>query len=301
MSTALDSRPVRPSRPTRQTPPARRGTETASKVAVNAVLGLMALYTLIPLWWLFVSATKGSGYLSTGAPLWFSHFDLFTNVKTVFTFEHGVFATWLGNSALYSLVGASFSTLLSAMAGYALSKFSFRGRESVFNVILASVLIPAPMFALPLFLLMAKLNLTDSYWSVLLPSCVSPFGVYLCRIFAAASVPDELLEAARLDGAGERRTFFGIALPLMGPALVTVFLFQFVGIWNNYLLPSLMLNSPSRLPVTVGLVQWRSEFANGVPPMVPITGALLSLIPLVVAFISLQRFWRKGLTAGAVK
>ena len=301
MSTALDSRPVRPSRPTRQTPPARRGTETASKVAVNAVLGLMALYTLIPLWWLFVSATKGSGYLSTGAPLWFSHFDLFTNVKTVFTFEDGVFATWLGNSALYSLVGATFSTLLSAMAGYALSKFSFRGRESVFNVILASVLIPAPMFALPLFLLMAKLNLTDSYWSVLLPSCVSPFGVYLCRIFAAASVPDELLEAARLDGAGERRTFFRIALPLMGPALVTVFLFQFVSIWNNYLLPSLMLNSPSRLPVTVGLVQWRSEFANGVPPMVPITGALLSLIPLVVAFISLQRFWRKGLTAGAVK
>lgn len=298
MSTALDSRPVRQVQPVR---PVRRGTETASKVVVNAVLGLMALYTLIPLWWLFVSATKGSGYLYTGAPLWFSHFDLITNVKAVFTFDGGVFSTWLANSALYSFVGASVSTLLSAMAGYALAKFTFRGRESVFNVILASVLIPAPMFALPLFLVMAKLNLTDSYWSVLLPSCVSPFGVYLCRIFAAASVPDELLEAARLDGAGERRTFFGIALPLMGPALVTVFLFQFVGIWNNYLLPSLMLNSASRLPVTVGLVQWRSEFANGVPPLLPITGALLSLIPLVVAFVSLQQFWRKGLTAGAVK
>jgi multiple sugar transport system permease protein len=298
MSTALGGRPVRQVQPVR---PVRRGTETASKVVVNAVLGLMALYTLIPLWWLFVSATKGSGYLYTGAPLWFSHFDLITNVKAVFTFDGGVFSTWLANSALYSFVGASVSTLLSAMAGYALAKFTFRGRESVFNVILASVLIPAPMFALPLFLVMAKLNLTDSYWSVLLPSCVSPFGVYLCRIFAAASVPDELLEAARLDGAGERRTFFGIALPLMGPALVTVFLFQFVGIWNNYLLPSLMLNSASRLPVTVGLVQWRSEFANGVPPLLPITGALLSLIPLVVAFVSLQQFWRKGLTAGAVK
>ncbi|BFV59674.1 carbohydrate ABC transporter permease [Kitasatospora sp. CMC57] len=285
-------------RPTR---PAPRGTELASRVAVNGVLGLMALYTLLPLWWLFVSATKESGYLYTGTPLWFSHFDLITNVRTVLGFEGGVFSTWLANSALYSLVGATVSTLLSAMAGYALTKFHFRGRESVFNVILASVLIPAPMFALPLFLLMAKLNLTDSYWSVLLPSCVSPFGVYLCRIFAAASVPDELLEAARLDGAGERRTFFGIALPLMAPALVTVFLFQFVGIWNNYLLPSLMLNSSSLQPVTVGLVQWRSEFANGVPPLVPITGAFLSLIPLLVAFVSLQRFWRKGLTAGAVK
>jgi multiple sugar transport system permease protein len=273
----------------------------ASKVAVNGVLGLMALYTLVPLWWLFVSATKGSGYLYTGAPLWFSHFDLLTNVEAVFRFNGGVFSTWLANSALYSLAGATVSTLLSAMAGYALSKFSFRGRESVFNVILASVLIPAPMFALPLFLLMAKLNLTDSYWSVLLPSCVSPFGVYLCRIFAAASVPDELLEAARLDGAGEQRTFFQVALPLMAPALVTVFLFQFVGIWNNYLLPSLMLNSPSRQPVTVGLVQWRAEFANGVPPLLSITGAALSLVPLLVAFISLQRYWRKGLTAGAVK
>lgn len=285
-------------RPTR---PALRGTEIASKVAVNGVLGLMALYTLIPLWWLVVSATKKSGYLYTGTPLWFSHFDLITNIRTVFSFQGGIFSTWLANSALYSLVGATVSTLLSAMAGYALSKYTFRGRETVFNVILASVLIPAPMFALPLFLLMAKLNLTDSYWSVLLPSCVSPFGVYLCRIFAAASVPDELLEAARLDGAGEQRTFFRIALPLMAPALVTVFLFQFVGIWNNYLLPSLMLNSPSRQPVTVGLVQWRAEFANGVPPLLSITGAFLSLLPLLVAFITLQRFWRKGLTAGSVK
>ncbi|MFD8385878.1 carbohydrate ABC transporter permease [Streptomyces sp. NPDC059679] len=285
-------------RPTR---PARRGTDLASKAVVNGVLGLMALYTLIPLWWLFVSATKESGYLYTGTPLWFSHFDLVTNIRDVFSFEGGIFSTWLANSALYSLAGATVGTLLSAMAGYALSKFSFRGRESVFNVILASVLIPAPMFALPLFLLMAKLDITNSYWSVLLPSCVSPFGVYLCRIFAAASVPDELLEAARLDGAGEQRTFFRIALPLMSPALVTVFLFQFVGIWNNYLLPSLMLNTPSLQPVTVGLVQWRSEFASGVPPLLPITGAFLSLIPLLVAFISLQRFWRKGLTAGSVK
>ncbi|WP_055525193.1 carbohydrate ABC transporter permease [Streptomyces graminilatus] len=292
MSVVLGSRPARP---------ARRGSEIASRVVVNGVLGLMAVYTLIPLWWLFVSATRGSGYLYTGTPLWFSHFDLITNIRNVLSFDGGVFSTWLANSALYSLVGATVSTLLSAMAGYALTKFSFRGRESVFNVILASVLIPAPMFALPLFLLMAKFDLTNTYWSVLLPSCVSPFGVYLCRIFAGSSVPDELLEAARIDGAGEGRTFFRIALPLMAPALVTVFLFQFVGIWNNYLLPSLMLNSPSRLPVTVGLVQWRSEFANGVPPLLPITGAFLSLIPLLVAFISLQRYWRKGLTAGAVK
>ncbi|MCC9306173.1 carbohydrate ABC transporter permease [Kitasatospora sp. RB6PN24] len=271
------------------------------RLAVNALLGLMALYTLIPLWWLLVSATKGQGYLYKGSPLWFSHFDLGGNLSSVFSFQGGVFSSWLANSALYSLVGAAVSTLLSVMAGFALAKYRFRGREAIFNVILASVLIPAPMFALPLFLMLAKLQLTDTYWAVLLPSFVSPFGVYLSRIYASASVPDELLEAARIDGAGEYRTFFRIALPVMGPALVTIFLFQFVSVWNNYLLPSLMINDSSKLPVTVGLVQWRSEFANGVSPMLPITGAFVSLIPLLIAFIALQRFWRSGLTAGAVK
>ncbi|MEV7233570.1 carbohydrate ABC transporter permease [Streptomyces sp. NPDC051020] len=271
------------------------------RLAVNAMLGLMALYTLIPLWWLFVSATKGEGYLHQGSPLWFSHFDLDGNLSRVFSFQDGVFSSWLANSALYSLVGAAVSTLLSVMAGFALAKYRFRGRETIFNVILASVLIPAPMFALPLFLMLAELRLTDTYWAVLLPSFVSPFGVYLSRIYASASVPDELLEAARIDGAGEQRTFFRIAMPVMAPALVTIFLFQFVSVWNNYLLPALMINDASKLPVTVGLVQWRSEFANGVSPMLPITGAFVSLVPLLVAFVVLQRFWRSGLTAGAVK
>ncbi|RSM99520.1 ABC transporter permease [Nonomuraea sp. WAC 01424] len=273
----------------------------AGRLAVNALLGLMALYTLIPLWWLFVSATKGEGYLHRGNPLWFSHFDLGDNLGRVFSFQDGIFSSWLANSALYSLVGAGVSTLLSVMAGFALAKYRFRGRETVFNTILASVLIPAPMLALPLFLMLAQLRLTDSYWAVLLPSFVSPFGVYLSRVYASASVPDELLEAARIDGASEKRTFFRIAMPVMAPALVTIFLFQFVSVWNNYLLPSLMLNDASKLPVTVGLVQWRSEFANGVSPMLPITGAFVSLLPLLVAFVALQRFWRSGLTAGAVK
>lgn len=271
------------------------------RIAVNGVLALMALYTLIPLWWLFVATTKGLGYQATGNPLWFSHFDLWANIRRVFDTDNGVFGTWVANSAIYSVGGATVSTLLSVMAGFALAKYRFRGRGAIFNVILASVLIPAPMFALPLFLMMAKLHLTNTYLSVLLPSFVSPFGVYLSRIYAAASVPDELLEAARMDGANEARVFFRIALPVMGPALVTIFLFQFVSVWNNYLLPSLMLNDSSLQPLTVGLVQWRSEFSNGIPTIVPITGAFLSLIPLMIAFVSLQRFWRSGLTAGSLK
>ncbi|MEU3497691.1 carbohydrate ABC transporter permease [Kitasatospora cineracea] len=288
-------------RDVRTSPGAAAAARLSSRIAVNGLLALFALYTVVPLWWLFVSSTKARGTEYLGNPLWFSHFDLWTNVKNTVTFSHGVFPTWLLNSAIYSLGGATVSTLLSVMTGYALAKYRFRGREAIFSVVLASVLVPAPMLALPLFLMMAKLHLTNTYWAVLLPSFVSPFGVYLSRVYAADSVPDEVLEAARLDGAGEVRTFFRIALPVMTPALVTVFLFQFVAVWNNYLLPSLMLNEDRLQPVTVGLVQWRSEFSNGVPSIIPITGAFLSLVPLVIAFVSLQRFWRAGLTAGAGK
>ena len=156
--------------------------------------------------------------------------------------------------------------------------------------------------ALPLYLMMSRVGLTNTYWAVLLPSFVSPFGVYLSRIYAAASVPDELLEAARIDGANEYRTFT-IALHLMVPALVTIFLFQFVAIWNNYFLPLVMLSDEKLFPITVGLETWNvttagsSKFLFGLI----ITGALISSIPLLAGCIALQRFWRGGLSAGSVK
>jgi multiple sugar transport system permease protein len=146
--------------------------------------------------------------------------------------------------------------------------------------------------ALPLFLMMSAVNLTNTYWSVLLPSLVSPFGVYLSRIYAAASVPDELIEAARIDGAGEFRTFATIAVRLMMPALVTVLLFQFVGIWNNYFLPLIMLSNDKLFPITVGLTAYR---------FLAIPGALVSTIPLLIGCAFLQRYWRNGLGTGSVK
>ncbi|MFJ8048318.1 carbohydrate ABC transporter permease [Streptomyces luteogriseus] len=283
-------------------PPGRpRTSSLTGRVGVFAVMALFALYTLIPVWWLLVTATKNSGYLFTTNGLWFSHFDLWTNIRDVFQQQDGIFARWLLNSALYSIGGAAVSTTLSAMAGYALSKYAFRGRDLTFNVILGAVLIPDVMFALPLYLMFSQVHLVNTYWAVFLPSIVSPFGVYLSRIYAGASVPDELLEAARLDGAGEARIFWRVAMPIMSPALVTIFLFQFVSIWNNYLLPLLMLNSDELQPVTVGLANWREGVNQGIPYNVTITGAFLSVIPLIVAFLVLQRFWRSGLAAGSVK
>jgi len=286
---------------TRTRPRRVRSVSPMSRTGAFAVMALFAVYTLVPVWWLLVTATKNKGYLFTTSPLWFSHFDLWGNIRDVFAQEDGVFGRWMLNSLIYCVGGATVSTVLSAMAGYALAKFSFRGRELAFNIILGAVLVPAVMFALPLYLMFSEIHLVNTYWSVLLPSIVSPFGVYLSRVYAAASVPDELLEAGRIDGASEGRIFWRVAMPIMAPALVTVFLYQFVAIWNNYLLPVLMLNSDTLQPVTVGLANWRQRLTEGIPYNITITGAFLSVFPLVVAFLLLQRFWRSGLAAGSVK
>lgn len=263
---------------------------------------VFACYFLLPMWWLLVASSTDRASLPE-AGLWFDEpFQLFENIGTVVTYDDWIFARWLFNSALYAAVGAGLGTLFAAMAGYALAKYAFPGREAVFNVILAAVLVPATALALPLFLLFSRVDMTDTVWSVLLPSTVSPFGVYLVRIYAAAAVPDELLEAARLDGASERRIFFSISARLMGPALVTVFLFQFVVVWNNYLLPLVMLQNDRLYPITVGLEAWNSQVARQADlQLYVVVGALLSIVPLIIAFLSLQRFWRSGLSAGAVK
>jgi multiple sugar transport system permease protein len=264
---------------------------------------LFAGYFLAPVWWLLVTASKTRAELRSSSGMWFGgSFELPGNVTDVLTHDGGLFLEWMANSVLYAGVGGLVATLVAAMAGYALAKYVFPGREAVFNVILAGVLVPTTALALPLFLLFSRVDATDTHLAVLLPSCVSPFGVYLARIYAAASVPDELIEAARLDGASEMRTFFAIAVRLMSPALVTVFLFQFVAIWNNFFLPLVMLQDSALYPVTLGLHTWNSQVPHAPELQLHvIVGALLSIVPLIIAFLCLQRFWRSGLGAGGVK
>ncbi|UOQ90867.1 carbohydrate ABC transporter permease [Agromyces endophyticus] len=294
-------RPPRSDRPDAARPRrSRREANLASRLGVFALLGLSALYFIVPIWWLVVASTKPAGHQFSEPGLWFDGFGLFDNIALVFAESDGIFGRWMLNSVFYAGTSALVGTLLSAMAGYALAKYEFRGRGVVFGVILAAVLIPKVMFTLPLFLLFNQVGLLNNPLAVLLPSVVSPFGVYLARVFAAQSVPDELIEAGRIDGAGEFRIFFSIGVRIMSPALVTIFLFQFVEVWNNFLLPLMVLNDSSLQPVTVGLVGWAGS--NGqVPAGTVVVAALLSVVPLIIAFLSLQRFWRAGLTAGAVK
>jgi multiple sugar transport system permease protein len=277
--------------------------ESRVNIAVTTTFMLIvAGYFLLPVFWLVVASTKTQGDLVDSFGLWFADFNLGENLSQLFSKQDGAYVRWLLNSLLYAGVGAAIGTLLSAMAGYALAKYRFRGRELIFSVVLGGVLVPATALALPLFLLFAKADMTNTYWSVFLPSIVSPFGVYLSRIFAAASVPDELLEAARLDGAGEFRTFFTIAVRLMSPALVTIFLFQFIVIWNNFFLPLIMLQSDRLYPITLGLFTWQTQVSRDPSlQILTVVGSLVSVIPIIITFLALQRFWRSGLSAGAVK
>ena len=273
-----------------------------SRVLAMAVMGIATLYFLTPIWWLFVASTKTRGQFTTTAPLWFADFNLFENIQALFDYRNAVFLRWLLNSALYAGLGAALATLFAAMMGYAIAKYTFWGRNALFNVILGGVLVPATALALPLFLLFSQIGATNTYWAVFLPSLVSPFGVYLSRIYAAASVPDEIIEAARIDGAGEVKTFFTVSTRMMAPALVTIFLFQFVAIWNNFFLPLIMLRDEALFPVTLGLYVWNTQVSQ-IPDIraLVIIGSLLSIIPLIITFLGLQRFWQSGLANGGLK
>jgi multiple sugar transport system permease protein len=287
--------------------PARSRAHAAPKVSRSGILAtafmfVCAIYFLLPAWWLVVSSTKGPSTLYASEGFWFSQFHFMSNLTGLFSYDGGIYWHWLANTLLYAGVGAMCATLLAAAAGYALAKYDFRGRQLVFSIILGGVLVPGTALALPLYLLMSKVELTNTYWAVFLPSLVSPFGVYLARVYAAASIPDELIEAGRIDGASEGRIFRTVSLRIMSPALVTMFLFQFVAIWNNFFLPLVMLSNTRLYPVTLGLYTWNNEYGQA-PQLVSyvVIGSLISVIPLVIAFLSLQRFWRSGLAAGGVK
>jgi multiple sugar transport system permease protein len=279
--------------------PARHGERTA--VLPTAILLLGAVYCLLPIAWVLVASTKNNEQLFntfTFAP----NGSLWSNIRDLSSYADGVYWHWMVNTALYAGGGALLSTVVSALTGYALAKYRFRGRSLLFNMLLAGVMVPPVVLALPQYLLMSKAGLVGSYWSVLLPSILSPYGIYLARIYAMSAVPDEVIESARVDGCPEGRLFARIAVPMMVPGLVTIFLFQFVAVWNNFLLPFIMLSDENKFPITVGLYTLlnRGSSAPALYSLV-VTGSMLSIIPLVVLFFALQRYWRTDLASGAVK
>jgi multiple sugar transport system permease protein len=293
--------------PKTETVTRRRGSSLHPRksVAFTLLMSLFLLYSLVPLAWLVINATKTQAGLLGSFGLWFDgDFVFFQNIAETLSYRDGIFVRWLGNTLLYVVVGAGGATLLATLAGYGLAKFRFVGRRAVFAVVLGAIAVPGTALAVPTFLMFSQLGLTNTPWAIIIPSLISPFGLYLVWVYAVESVPTELLEAARMDVAGELRTFFTISARLLAPGIVTVLLFSVVATWNNYFLPLIMLSDPSWYPLTVGLNQWNAQ-ATGVSAQpiynLVITGSLLTIIPIVVAFLGLQRFWQSGLSAGSVK
>ena len=278
---------------------------TGKSIPLTIVMAVFALYSFVPLVYLLVNSTKSQASLLSTFGLWFGGgFDLFGNLAKLFTYRDGIFLQWLGNTVLYVVVGAGGATVLATIAGYGLAKYDFPGKRLVFALVLGAVAVPGTALAVPTFLLFSQVHLTNTPWAIILPSLISPFGLYLVWTYASEAVPTELLEAARLDGAGEFRTFFSVSLRLLAPGMVTVLLFAIVATWNNYFLPLIMLSDPTWYPLTVGLSQWNAQATGvGAQPIynLVITGSLITIIPIVVAFLFLQRFWQSGLSAGSVK
>ena len=272
---------------------------------LTIVCAVFAIYCLFPFLYILINSTKTQADFTSTFGLGFGKtFALWDNIKTVFTYQDGIFGRWFLNTLFYVIVGAGGATLLAIMGGYALAKFRFPGRKAVFAVIIGAISVPGIALAVPQFLLFAKLGLTNTPWAMIIPSLISPFGLYLMWIFSEQGVPTELLEAARVDGASEARTFFTVALPLLSPGIVTCALFTIVATWNNYFLPLIMLKDANWYPLTIGLNQWKDQASTAGGQAIQnlvITGSMITIIPLVVAFLLLQKYWQSGLAAGAVK
>jgi len=262
------------------------------------VLMLLSLYFLLPFYWLLQSTTKDIGQLMQGtfSPAFPSHF--FDNLTGVFTYNGGLFFHWLVNSFLYSGVGSVVGTFVAAMAGFAFRKYRFFGRKVIFILILGFALVPQFATTLPLFIEFKNFHFLNTAWAMIIPSVLNIFSVYLMVVYWN-QVPEEMFDAAMIDGAREFSIFMRIGFPTVLPGATTVLLVQFVAIWNNYFLALIMLNSYQVFPLILGITTISS--ASGWPVYnLTVMGAFLTAFPLLILFLTLQRFLAPQLT-GAVK
>ena len=296
-------------RPRRTSSSSGLGVGSRRSIPLTLIMGVALAYYLLPLAWLIINSTKSQGDLfTTGGLMFGGSFELFNNIRRLFAFEDGIFGLWMLNTVFYAVAAAVGSGVVCSLGGYALAHFDFPGKKAAFAIIIGAVMIPGSVLALPIFLLCSKVGLANTALAVILPSLASPFALYLMAVYSERSVPVELIEAARLDGAGELRIFTTIVLKLLAPGMVTVTLFQLTGAWNNYFLPLIVLNDDGKFPLAVGLAQLNglatltdnAATVEGIYPMV-LAGSLLAIVPLIIAFLFLQRYWRSGLAAGAVK
>jgi len=269
---------------------------TARSALLHGALALAALLALAPLLWMVSASLMPAGEATAYPPRLLPSRPTLAHYRELFTRLD--VARYAANSALLALLVTAVSLLFNAMAGYAFAKFRFAGREAIFRLLLAALVIPGQVTMLPLFLMLRELGLINTYLGVLVPGLASIFGIFLVRQYAL-SVPDSILDAARIDGAGELRIFWSMFLPSVRPVLVTLALFTFLGTWNDFLWPLIVLTDDGLYTLPVALANLLGEHAQDTELMM--AGAVLTVLPVVLVFLALQKYYIEGIAAGAVK
>ncbi len=284
----------------------RRQGSQRNRILLTAVLGLYFLYTFIPIWYVITASTKTNQDLFNTFGLWFSDdFQLGQNLYDLFTIQDGIFGVWLMNTFFYATTSAIGSAILATLAGYAFAKYNFVGKKFFYALVLGAVMIPQTALVIPIFLMLSKIGILNTPLAVILPSLVFPTGVFLMRTYIDDAISNEIIDAGRVDGAGEFHIFSKLTFRMLMPGFTTVLILAFVANWNNYFLPLVVLNSPNTFPVTVGLANWYATAVGGTGGVLLYTivmaGSLVSILPVIIAFLIMQRFWQGGLGAGGVK
>jgi multiple sugar transport system permease protein len=263
---------------------------------LNAALVAGAALTVAPLLWMLSASFMPTGQANSSPPpllpsrITFEHYvELFTHLNLARSF---------GNSLLVSVLGTAATLVTSSMAGYAFAKLRFAGREALFRLLLTAMLVPAQVGMLPLFLMLKGMGLVNSYPGVLVPWLASVFGIFLVRQYAQA-IPEDLLNSARLDGAGEWRIYRSIVLPNLAPVLATLAVFVFMSSWNDFLWPLVVLSDERRYTLPVALASLVGEHVQDTELMM--AGAVVTVLPVLLVFIVLQRWYIRGVMAGSVK
>jgi multiple sugar transport system permease protein len=265
-------------------------------LAVNLALALAAAVTLFPLAWMLSVSLMAPGEASTYPPPLVPHAATLANYRLLLA-EHGL-VRQAANSLLISLLATGLSLAFNLTAGYAFAKLRFGGRERVFRLLLGALIIPAQVAMMPLFLMLKELRLVNSYAGALVPWLASVFGIFLVRQYAR-TLPDEMLEAARIDGAGELRIFVSVVLPTLKPIIVTLAVLTFLGAWNDFMWPLIVLTEHEVQTLPVALAALSREHVQDAELMM--AGAVITVLPVLLLFLALQRYYVRGLLVGSVK
>ncbi len=265
-------------------------------VVAYSVLTLWAIFSLIPLLWLFVSALTPQDYLMRIPPIIRVSDISLSNFTELFT--RGQIIRWFINSFYIAATVTVLQLFFDALGGYVLAKKDFPGRKWIFAAILGTMMIPPQVTLVPTFLILSKAHLIDTHLSIIIPQLVGAFGIFMMRQYIS-SLPSELLDAARIDGASEFSTFVRIILPLTGPALAVLGIFIFVANWNSFLWPLIVLNSPSKFTLQVGLSTLQDQYVTDYGILM--AGAAIAAIPMIAVFFAFGKHMTKGLTVGAIK